>query len=180
MWDFNPAEPHMQAKTTTIDHPLIFMHFSEIYGHQIMGFQDWMHCSGFRIRRLLLDGVHNFHLADGGDAGVAYLRRMLGSHFSAKDLDYKEKQHWSGCLKIFHPTTLKHLKEKILPTDPHARGVIAYIQFGIKLLNVHLGQGAGANQAPSTDVGAVSIDRFQAVTDAAYCCAFVLYWRCRG
>ena len=81
----------LQTATRTINHPLIFMHISYIFEQPMLMHQDWMHLSGFRIRRLLLDGVHNFHLGDGANAGGEYLRKLFGTHLSAKDVDHKEK-----------------------------------------------------------------------------------------
>ena len=159
----------LQTATRTINHPLIFMHISYIFEQPMLMHQDWMHLSGFRIRRLLLDGVHNFHLGDGANAGGEYLRKLVGTHLSAKDVDHKEKQHWSGCLKIFSTETLEHLERLRAEGDQHVRGVVAYIKFGIKLLNCHIG----------TEAGAEATNRKQAVVDSAFCCAFVLYWRWR-
>ena len=156
------------TQTFSIEHPLMFLHYSMVYGSPMVGIQDWMHLSGFRIRRLLLDGVHNFHLGDGADAGASYLRKLLNNPFSAKDLDYKEKQHWSGCIKIFSLDTLNKLT-MMYETDKHVRGVLAYVTFGMRLLNCSIGDQAGAK----------ATDRKQAVVDASFCCAFVLYWRWR-
>jgi hypothetical protein len=64
--------------------------------------------------------------------------------------------------------TVAHL-ERMYETDAHVRGVLAYVKFGIKLLNCHIGLQGGA-EATSRD---------QAVVDAAFCCSFVLYWRWR-
>ena len=64
--------------------------------------------------------------------------------------------------------TVKKL-ERIHSTDPHVRGVLAYVKFGIKLLNCHIGEQGGAD----------ATSRDQAVIDASFACSFVLYWRWR-
>ena len=101
-------------------------------------------------------------------ANLCQAQMVVQAKVQAKDLDHKEKQHWPGCLKIFSVATLEHL-QTVQETDPHARGIVAFIKFGIKLLNCHIGDQAGAN----------AVDPTQAITDAAYSCAFVLYWRWR-
>lgn len=128
--------------------------------------------SGSLVRRQLLDGVHNFHLSDGAEASVAHLRCLKGDdgrpRFNEKDMDYHEKQHWSGCLKIFSVGTLQ-LLQKTMDADPikECRGTFAYVVFGLRLLNCCIGKQAGAE----------ATDRKQAVVDAAFACAFALYWR---
>ena len=158
------------CETRTLDHPLIYLHISILDGQPMLGYQDWMHCSGFRIRRQLLDGTHNFHLNDGAEAGVAHLRSFMDTigGFTERDLDYHEKQHWSGCLKIFSLNTVKKLQDK-MDADPvkDCRGTLAYVIFGLRLLGCSIGKEAGAE----------ATDRKQAVVDAAFSCVFALYWR---
>jgi hypothetical protein len=71
-------------------------------------------------------------------------------------------------LKIFSVGTLKLLQEK-MDADPvkECRGTLAYVTFGLRLINCCIGKEAGAE----------ATDRKQAVVDAAFCCAFVMYWR---
>ena len=85
-------------------------------------------------------------------------------------MDYHEKQHWAGCLKIFNTVVLEHLEGKI-QDDPTKsdRGTLVFVYFGMRLLNCHIGPHAGVD----------ATDRDQAVVDASFCCAFVLYWRWR-
>jgi hypothetical protein len=158
----------LNVPTQTLDHPLVFMHISIIDGMPTLGFQDWMHASGFRARRQPLDLVHNFQFGEGAEFSLAHLRPFIGEHLTEKDLDYHEKQHWGGCMKLFSEETIRKLTV-VNDRDEHksVRGTLAYIKFGFRLLQCHIGQEAGAD----------ATDRRRAVIDAAFCCGFVLYWR---
>ena len=156
------------VQTRSIDHPLIWLHMSILDGVPLMGYQDWMHASAFRCRKLFIDLNHNFHLADGAAAGAKDLQCFNPGHFNDTDLDHHEKQHYSGCLKLAAPATIKLLSDHVA-SDPakEKRGALAYCIFMCKLLNCSIGPQGGAE----------ATDRSQAVRDAAFACSFVLYWR---
>jgi hypothetical protein len=99
----------LRMPTKSLDHPLIFMHISIIDGMPMLGFQDWMHCSGFRVRRQPLDLIHNFQFGEASEVSIAHLRPFLGEHLNEKDLDFHEKQHWAGCCKLFSEETIRKL-----------------------------------------------------------------------
>lgn len=161
----------MKAPTTTLNHPLMFMHITMLFDKPMLGFQDWLHCAAFRGRRLLCDKTHNFQMNDsfGADAGSQHLHAMLGGYLSEKDLDPHEKQHWQGCLRLFSTQTIKHLEQRLTLGEDAVRGTLAYLMFMNRLLNCYIGPQSGAD----------ATDREQAVIDASFCCAFALYWRYR-
>lgn len=170
-WELN-FHNRMKAPQTTLDHPLMFLNITYIYGLKVLSYQDWMHLSAFRCRWQLCDATHNFQFGNDTHASGSDLRPWVGSLFNEKDLDYHEKQHYQGCLKIFSAKTIHTVQTK-MESSEHAgegqdlRGIFAFLVFGCRLLQCSVGSEA---QATASDPN-------QAAIDAAFCCGFVLYWQ---
>ena len=85
----------------------------------------------WRWRRQLLDPKRTLQMGK-YHACRAHLTSVPG--LNRQDLDFKEKQHWPGVLRIFSKATIDYLTQKVMQ-DKHdeKRATLAYVWAGYKL-----------------------------------------------
>ena len=101
-------------------------------GLHLLACQDLLHLL-WRWRRQLLDPKRTLQMGK-YHACRAHLTSVPG--LNRQDLDFKEKQHWPGVLRIFSKATIDYLTQKVMQ-DKHdeKRATLAYVWAGYKLRN---------------------------------------------
>ena len=164
-WDSN-SEKRYLLRNGTERHPLLSHHVTITpEGHPILAHQDWMHLM-WRLRLQLIDEKHHFVVGNGDICCAVRDLRSVSKEcgFKPEDLNWKDKQNWDGCMRIFSQKTLDELMKLIQAGDNRVLPTYAYVSMGYRLLCAWLGEANGATTE-------------QIIHDAAFALAFVHIWR---
>jgi hypothetical protein len=170
-----------------IDHNLFnFLQIAvTVEGLHLIAIQDYMHLI-WRLRVLLLK-QNLMHLGPGQLVSAEHLKDC--PFLKTGDLDYHNKQNWGACQRLFSLRVFEWMTMKAdgyrwegTPVqgeyvedwhedaagrsrnyEPQMAGTACYLYFGYSLMTCWLKDG--------------ELDPDQIIDHAAYCMAFVLYWR---
>ena len=164
-WDANSEKCYL-LRNGTERHPLLSHHITVTpEGHPVLAHQDWMHLM-WRLRLQLIDEKHHFVIGNGDICCAVRDLRSISKEcgFKPEDLNWKDKQNWDGCMRIFSQKTLDELMKLIQAGDNRVLPTYAYVSMGYRLLCAWLGEANGATTE-------------QIIHDAAFSLAFVHIWR---